>query len=235
VNELLSTSGFPDNLVTTGSLEIAIVVQALLLAFGLSTVVAFVYRLSVGDRVASPVMQMSFVLLALVAAMVMMVIGNNLARAFSLVGALSIVRFRTRLRSPWDITFVFFALTVGIGCGVFAWVVSIVGTGVVSLAVLALQLIPLGVRGEVRLLRVDLAAYKIGEGDLDKALGEFVEKKWLEEARSLRFGETLSMRYRVVLNQDSTVEQVVRGLSVIEGVERVVLVAHDEESSATEN
>jgi hypothetical protein len=171
----------------------------------------------------------------LVAAMVMMVIGNNLARAFSLVGALSIVRFRTRLRSPWDITFVFFALTVGIGCGVFAWVVSIVGTGVVSLAVLALQLIPLGVRGEVRLLRVDLAAYKIGEGDLDKALGEFVEKKWLEEARSLRFGETLSMRYRVVLNQDSTVEQVVRSLSVIEGVERVVLVAHDEESSATEN
>jgi hypothetical protein len=204
------------------------------LALGLSSVVSFVYKLSVGDRVASPVMQMSFVLLAMVAAMVMMVIGNNLARAFSLVGALAIVRFRTRLRSPWDITFVFFALTVGIGCGVFAWAVSIIGTGVVSLAVIALQLIPLGVRGDVRLLRVDLAAYKIGEGDLDNSLDQFVDKKWLEEARSLRFGETLSMRYRVVLSSGKTIEQVVRALSVIEGVERVVLVANDEESLGTE-
>jgi hypothetical protein len=129
---------------------------------------------------------------------------------------------------------VFFALTVGIGCGVFAWAVSIVGTGVVSLAVLALQLIPLGVRGDVRLLRVDLATYKIGEGDLDKRLDEFVERKWLEEARSLRFGETLSMRYRVVFKSGKSIEQVVRSLSVIEGVERIVLLANDEEYSTTE-
>jgi hypothetical protein len=234
VNELFSTSGISPNLVTSGSLEPSLILQALLLAFGLSSVVAIIYRVSVGDRVASPVMQMSFVLLAMVAAMVMMVIGNNLARAFSLVGALAIVRFRTRLRSPWDITFVFFALTVGIGCGVFAWAVSIVGTGVVSLAVLALQLIPLGVRGDVRLLRVDLATYKIGEGDLDKRLDEFVERKWLEEARSLRFGETLSMRYRVVFKSGKSIEQVVRSLSVIEGVERIVLLANDEEYSTTE-
>lgn len=235
MNELFAASGIPETLVGAGSLEPTVVLQALLLALALSSIVAFIYRISVGDRVASPVMQMSFVLLAMVAAMVMMVIGNNLARAFSLVGALAIVRFRTRLRSPWDITFVFFALTVGIGCGVFAWVVSIIGTGVVSLAVLALQLIPLGVRGDVFLLRVDLAAYKIGEGELDKSLGGFVENMWLEEARSLRFGETLSMRYRVVLNEDKSIEQVVRSLSALEGVERVVLLANDEGWSVTED
>ena len=86
------------------------VFEALLVAFVLSLVVASVYRISVGDRVVSPAMQGSLVLLAMVGAMVMMVIGNNIARAFSLVGALAIVRFRTRLRSPWDISFAKVAL-----------------------------------------------------------------------------------------------------------------------------
>ena len=92
------------------------VVLTLALALGLGLSVAVVYRLSVPGRVLSPAMQSSLVLLAMVAAMVMMVIGNNLARAFSLVGALAIVRFRTRLRSPWDISFVFFSLAAGIAC-----------------------------------------------------------------------------------------------------------------------
>ena len=88
------------------------VFEALLVALVLSLVVATVYRISVGDRIVSPSMQGSLVILAMVGAMVMMIIGNIVARAFSLVGALAIVRFRTRLRSPWDITFVFFSLAV---------------------------------------------------------------------------------------------------------------------------
>ena len=215
-----------------GSLDHTTVLQALLLSFFLGLVVSLVYRFSLGERAPSPVMQMSFVLLAMVAAMVMMVIGNNLARAFSLVGALSIVRFRTRLRSSWDITFIFWSLTVGIGCGVLAWSVAAIGTGVVSLAVLAIQLIPLGARGEVHLLRVDIAAYKMGEGDVEAALKPLIARKWLEEARSLRFGETLSMRYRVILADGQSVERVVRELSGLEGIERVTLLAGDDEWSS---
>ena len=94
------------------------ILVSMLLSLALSIVVALVYRFSVPGRLLSPTLQLSLILLALVSTMVMMVIGNSLARAFSLVGALSIVRFRTRLRSSWDISFVFFALSVGIGSGV---------------------------------------------------------------------------------------------------------------------
>jgi len=71
--------------------------------------------------------------------MVMMVIGDNIARAFSLVGALAIVRFRTSLRSSRDIS----SLVVGIACGVQSYNVAVIGTFLVSLTILALQVVPL--------------------------------------------------------------------------------------------
>lgn len=206
-------------------LDSAQIATTLLLALLVGLVVAVTYRLSVPGRVLSPAMVSSLVLLAMVAAMVMMVIGNNIARAFSLVGALAIVRFRTRLRSPWDISFVFFTLASGIACGVFAYQVAILGTAIVTLAVLALQVVPLtGWRADrVRLLRCDVAAFEGAEADLDEAMERFVSRRWLVEARSLRFGEALSFRYRVVVRDPSAVGAMLRDLGAVEGVERVVL------------
>jgi len=201
------------------------IVTALLLALALGTVVALIYRVSVPGRVLSPAMQSSLVLLALVAAMVMMVIGNNIARAFSLVGALAIVRFRTRLRSPWDISFVFFALAVGIACGVMAWQVAIIGTTVISLSVLALYVVPLaGVRPDrLRTLRCDVAAFEGIEAEMDRVMDRHIARRWLVEARSLRFGESLSFRYRVVVSDPEASAALLRELGAVEGVERVVL------------
>jgi hypothetical protein len=206
-------------------LDTAQIVATLLLALGLGLVVALAYRVSVPGRVLSPAMLSSLVLLAMVAAMVMMVIGNNIARAFSLVGALAIVRFRTRLRSPWDISFVFFAIATGIACGVFAYKVAIYGCGIVTLAVLALQAIPLaGLRPDrIRMLRCDVAAFEGAEAALEQVLERFVSRRWLIEARSLRFGESLSLRYRVVVRDPAEVGAMLREAGAVEGVERVVL------------
>jgi hypothetical protein len=60
----------------------------------------------------------SIILLTLITALVIMVIGNNLARAFGLVGAMSIIRFRTAVKDVMDIVFIFFALAVGMASGV---------------------------------------------------------------------------------------------------------------------
>jgi uncharacterized membrane protein YhiD involved in acid resistance len=192
--------------------------------------VALAYRFSVPGRVLSPAMQSSLVLLAMVAAMVMMVIGNNIARAFSLVGALAIVRFRTRLRSAWDISFVFFALAVGIGCGVMAYKVAVLGTVMVTLAVLALQVIPLGgIRSDrIHMLRCDVASFEGAEKEMEGVLDGFLQRRWLVEARSLRFGETLSLRYRVVVRDPDQIGEMLRQVGAVEGVERVIIDLGDE-------
>lgn len=212
------------------NLDASQIFMGLFLALILGIVVALVYGASIQNRVVPRALQSSFVLLALVSSMVMMVIGNNLARAFSLAGALAIIRFRTRLKSPWDITFVFLALAVGIATGVFAFRVAIIGTLVICLAVFALQVIPLGPRGEVHFLRCDLAAYEGREVNIAKVLDDHLKERWLIEARSLRFGETLSYRYRVVFKDDKKLDDFLRELSNIEGVERIVLDKEEERS-----
>ena len=215
---------------STPQLNAGLIVTALLLSLGLGLGVALAYRFSVSGRVLSPALQSSLVLLAMVAAMVMMVIGNNIARAFSLVGALAIVRFRTRLRSSWDISFVFFALVVGIACGVLAFQVAILGTGIVILAVLALHVLPLAGRraGHTRTLRCDVASYEGVEGDIATTLEKYLEQCWLVEARTLRFGEALSLRYKVIVRDPAEAATMLREVGAIEGVERVVI-DHGEE------
>ncbi len=217
------------------NLDLMQIFQSLMLSLALGLIVALVYRASVSSKVISPAMLSSLVILAVIGSMVMMVIGNNIARAFSLVGALAIIRFRTRLRSPWDITFVFFSLAVGIACGVFAYRVAVLGTAVVSLAVLALYVIPLGgTRGPLHLLRCDIAAYQGTEGEILAVLDRFLRKRALVEARSLRFGETLSYRYRVAMKREDQIEELLRTLSDIEGVERVIIDADSEAAGETE-
>ncbi|MCB9765797.1 MAG: DUF4956 domain-containing protein [Alphaproteobacteria bacterium] len=207
----------------------------LLVTLLLGLAVMGVYRVSVGRRLISPAMQASLVLLAMIAAMVMMVIGNNVARAFSLVGALAIIRFRTRLRSPWDITFVFFSLATGIACGVGATRVAVIGTTVISLSVLALRLLPgFGGGAPSRSIRCDLAAYEKAEDGVRQILDRYTSERWLEEARSLRFGETMSYRYRVRLKDDEQLPEMMRALSESGGVERVVF-TEDEERAGIED
>ncbi len=218
MTELALAFGTPLNLGVTE------IFQGLLLALLLGVVVAMTYRASVPGRSLNPSLQGALVLLVIIGAMVMMVIGNNLARAFTLVGALAIIRFRTRLASPWDITFVFFSLAVSIACGVFAFRVAIVGTLVACLTVLALQATILRRNREPSMtLRCDLAAYEAREDAIAPVLEQYLASHWLTEARSMRFGETLSYRYRVQLRDPRQVADLLQALSDIEGVERVIL------------
>lgn len=69
----------------------------------------------------------SLVLLTLITALVIMVIGNNLARAFGLVGAMSIIRFRTAIKDIMDIVFIFFALAIGMASGVGYFKLVVIG------------------------------------------------------------------------------------------------------------
>ncbi len=70
----------------------------------------------------------SIILLTMITAIVIMVIGNNLARAFGMVGAMSIIRFRTAVKDAADIMFIFFALSIGLAAGVKLYSIAFLGT-----------------------------------------------------------------------------------------------------------
>ncbi len=220
----------------TGSqLTLTEVSAGMLVALALGLFVALIYRSSVPDRIVSPAMMGTLVMLSMVGAMVMMVIGNSLARAFSLVGALAIIRFRARLKSPWDITFVFFSLAAGIAAGTFAWPVAVGGTLIIGLSVLALTVLPFGaLKLKLHMLRVDLAAHQEVEHRVEPVLKQYLRQWWLVEARSVRFGETLSYRWRVTLKEEDSFSAFIQALAAVEGVERCMLSPDDDGSGETD-
>jgi len=84
------------------------------------------------------------VLIAIVAAMVMQAIGDSLARGLGMLGALAIIRFRTKLDNPRNIAFMFAALANGIACGVYGFTIAFVGTIGFCIAAIILKLSQLG-------------------------------------------------------------------------------------------
>jgi hypothetical protein len=109
----------------------------LALAFVLGCLVAGVYHVTTRKQKSQGASFLAtLVMLSVLIAMVTLVIGNNIARAFSLVGALAIVRFRTVVEDTRDTAFVIFAVVVGMaaGAGYLDMAVAIVGIPIVTLA-----------------------------------------------------------------------------------------------------
>lgn len=91
--------------------------------------VIFVSYRTAHTRVAySARFNVSILMLTMITTLVMSVIGNNIALSLGMVGALSIVRFRTAIKDPRDTAYIFWGIAIGICCGVADYVVAIIGT-----------------------------------------------------------------------------------------------------------
>lgn len=100
----------------------------LAVTLSLALVLFFVYRLTYAGVAYSRSFNVSIVMTTMVTAIVMMVIGNNLALSLGMVGALSIVRFRAAVKEPKDIAYLFWGLSIGLAAGSGAHAIAVLGT-----------------------------------------------------------------------------------------------------------
>lgn len=125
--------------ILVNSITLSTVLQNLFIALLCSLLIAVFYKYSYKGPGYSASFVHSLIALAMITAIVIMVIGNNLARAFGLVGAMSIIRFRTAVKDTIDIVFIFFALGIGMAAGVGLYSVAVGGTIFIGLILLALS------------------------------------------------------------------------------------------------
>ena len=125
--------------ITLTSLTVELFIGNLLVALLCGFLVSIFYRKSYHGPNYSPSFVQAIVILSMVTALVIMVIGNNLARAFGLVGAMSIIRFRTAVKDTQDIVFIFFSLATGMAAGVGLRILAIVGTLLIGFILVALH------------------------------------------------------------------------------------------------
>ena len=117
-----------------------IIVESILVSFLAALIMGIMifvsYRFAFSGAVYSARFNVSLVMLVLVTTLVMLVIGNNIALSLGMVGALSIVRFRTAIKDPRDTAYIFWSIAVGICCGVSEFMVVSIGTSVLFLFIL---------------------------------------------------------------------------------------------------
>ncbi|MBO4926034.1 MAG: DUF4956 domain-containing protein [Clostridia bacterium] len=115
------------------------VAVALIAALIVSVIIALVYKKTYRGVLYSPSFALTLILLTLVTTPVVMAIGSNVALSMGMVGALSIVRFRTAVKDPLDTAYMFWAITMGILIGSNAYVIAVVAVLAISVIMLAIS------------------------------------------------------------------------------------------------
>jgi hypothetical protein len=199
----------------------------LFLAFLLGCVAAGIYRAT--HRSAEPIPPNfipTLILLSILIAMVTQVIGNNIARAFSLVGALSIVRFRTIIQDTRDTAFVIFAVVLGMAAGAGYLTMALLGTVIVGAASAVLYLAsrraaPPGAEEFSLMVRVPLSVN--AEELVLSAAGKHLASHQILATGTARQGAALDITYRVRLRPGVSPAAVVLELNRVEGIQAAEL------------
>jgi hypothetical protein len=201
------------------------VAMRLVAALLLGILVAWIYRCTRKGSDISASFPVTLVLLAILIAMVTQVIGDNVARAFSLVGALSIVRFRTVVRDTQDTAYVIFAVVVGMAVGAKDLWVALIGIVVVGFAAYLMM-----ARAKVFSAAQPpfVLRLRIGLGyDLETLLGStlaaHVQERELMSVATGKQGISLEVTYETRLRPERSPQDLVKALNLLEGVQRVEL------------
>jgi uncharacterized membrane protein YhiD involved in acid resistance len=205
------------------------VLVRLVAALLLGGLVALIYRLTRPPSDVAPSFTATLVLLSILIAMVTQVIGDNIARAFSLVGALSIVRFRTVVRDTQDTAFVIFSVGVGMAVGAgYPWL-AVAGIAVVAIAAFAMNSresppVPSST-GDGELFEVQV---RVGIGHdpqvvVGSALDLHAGDRRLMSLGTARQGLAVDATFRASLRDSASADALLRALNTTEGVQGVTL------------
>jgi uncharacterized membrane protein YhiD involved in acid resistance len=194
-------------------------------AFVLSSLIAITHKVTfTGDFYPKNFFQ-ALVLGAIVTTMVMMAIGDSLARGLGVFGAMAIIRFRTRIEDPRDVLFLFAALSTGLAIGVFGFTISFAGTILFCAVAFLLHYSPLRTYSHQQKLIFTLT---------DKHQIETVRKiinEYCQDYRQLSMQATKenSVRYQfsVSLRKNTSGDELVQALTKMESIHLLRLVVNE--------
>lgn len=202
-----------------GTLSVEDIVMHIVIAAILGGVIYLSYYFSHAGGVYSKKFNISLITLTVLTATVMTVIGNNIALSLGMVGALSIVRFRTAIKDSRDTVYIFWTIIVGICCGVGDYVVAIIGSVIVFIILLLFG----RVKNDNRILLIVRGASNM-ERKIESLIFEYFDSKAMlrvknstPESVELIF-EMTKKTYLLSNKKDKSISQVIYDLDSIDYV-----------------
>ena len=221
VNSNSMSDWFAQQLSNFTPFNVALVLFAALIA---GLIISVVYKKTYRGVLYSPNFAMTLIMLTLVTAPVVMAIGSNVALSMGMVGALSIVRFRTAVKEPLDTVYMFWAITMGILLGAGQYIISLVVVITISIILLVMSFVHFR-NPNSYLLVMHYDEY--AEGDIEAELRRSARYNRLRSKTVTRAGA--EMTYEVRMDQKA---DLVGRMLDIEGVHDATLVAMQTETGA---
>jgi hypothetical protein len=200
------------------------IIVSFLASFVLCLMIAYVYRRTYEGLSYSRSFVQTLILSGVISSVLIMAIGNNLARGLGILGTLAIIRFRTHIRDPRDIIFLFASLSVGISCGASVFSVAVIGTIGFCLVVFFLHYAPFASRRDYEgLVRFSLPAGATVSPDIQRIIEQFCSSCQLIAVRDAIQGEGQEFAYQVRLRDPSYQGDLIAGLKGLAQVSNVNL------------
>jgi len=194
-------------------------IYAFVLSFILGNVLALSYVKTFRGLSYSLNFLHGLVLLPIVIAIAMQAIGDNVARGIGMIGALSLLRFRTNVKDPRDMFFIFAALTIGLASGVHSYGIAILGTIGFVLALVVLQGTTYAAGPQFDgLLRLNLSRLSEDQKFVEAVLSGTCRHFALATIREMAQGERLDFSYQIRLKPQTTSADLVEALGKIPSV-----------------
>lgn len=210
-------SSFLQNVTSVSILDM---ILALVLAFGVGLFIFFVYKKTYAGVMYSSSFGVTLVALTMITTLVILAVTSNIVLSLGMVGALSIVRFRTAIKEPMDIAFLFWSIAVGIVLAAGLIPLAVFGTVIIGIILLVFATQKDNTNPYIVVLALD-------GNDAEKAATEFLAqntKKYVVKSKTARKGN-VEVNLEVRLNNDNT--DFINTLATMPGVQNAVLVSYN--------
>lgn len=189
-----------------GSISVEMILISLLVSFAISLFIVFVYKKTFSGVVYNKTIVMTIVMIAMVTSMVIRTINSNLSLSLGMVGALSIIRFRTAIKEPMDTAFLFWAIVSGIMCGAGLYFIAVCGSLLLGLLFYVLYLMDIKAKSQYLLVVI----YKSENSQIVESKLDSLTKKKLK-SKSVNGNNVIEVTYEV--EYDNTVDELMKSLS----------------------
>ncbi|HMQ52185.1 MAG TPA: DUF4956 domain-containing protein [Anaerolineae bacterium] len=201
------------------------VVFSTVLSFLLSLIIAYVYKITYKGVSYTQSYVHTLIMMSMVVSVIMLVIGSNIARAFSLVGALSIIRFRNAVKDTRDVGYIFFAMAIGMATGTRFYLVAIVATVVISFILWGMSTLNMFAK-DVReqILKIRVSADMRQEVLFEQVFDRYLNRYNLIATETVQAGTLTEYIYGIELKRQQDAAEFMRELSKLNNNNKVALI-----------
>lgn len=210
--------GFTSMDITTGKIAATLIVTALLALY-----IFAIYRLVTRKVFYSKNFNISLAVMSLITSAIILAMQSNLVISLGMVGALSIVRFRTAIKDPMDLAFLFWSISIGIICGAGLYEIALVTSVGVTVFILVLDMLPVG---KAPMMLVVNSSEMNGEKAVLDVVGKYA-RYYKVKSRNLSKGR-LDLVIELKVKEESAL---VSEVAALDGMLSASMISHDGEAT----